>query len=97
MPVPGSGNVSSSGFPPYPPSSQYSGSNVYPPYPPTASGGFPYPSSYGSYAGTTPSYPPQSYSGPYPPYPPVTQPVYNYYLFLAQSIYNIHFSLNYYV
>ncbi|KAG5321124.1 TS101 protein, partial [Pseudoatta argentina] len=75
MPVPGSGNVSSSGFPPYPPSSQYSsGSNVYPPYPPTASGGFPYPSSYGSYAGTTPSYPPQSYSGSYPPYPPVTQP-----------------------
>ncbi|XP_018302640.1 tumor susceptibility gene 101 protein [Mycetomoellerius zeteki] len=75
MPVPGGGNVSSSGFPPYPPSSQYSsGSNVYPPYPPTASGGFPYPSSYGSYAGTTPSYPTQGYSGSYQPYPPVTQP-----------------------
>lgn len=75
MPVPGSGNVSSSGFPPYPPNSQYSGgSNVYPPYPPAASGGFPYPSSYGSYAGTTPSYPTQGYSGSYPPYPPATQP-----------------------
>lgn len=75
MPVPGSGNVSNSGFPPYPPSSQYSsGSNVYPSYPPTASGGFPYPGSYSSYAGSTPSYPTQGYNGPYPPYPPATQP-----------------------
>ncbi|KAH0946475.1 hypothetical protein HN011_011045 [Eciton burchellii] len=75
MPVPGTGNVTSSGFPPYPPNSQYSsGSNVYPPYPPAASGGFPYPSSYGSYAGSTPSYPTQGYNGPYSPYPPATQP-----------------------
>lgn len=75
MPVPGSGSVSSSGFPPYPPNSQYSGgSNVYPPYPSTASGGFPYPGSYSSYAGTTPSYPTQGYSGSFPPYPPATQP-----------------------
>lgn len=91
MPVPGSGNVSSSGFPPYPPNTQYSSSsNVYPPYPPTASGGFPYPSSYGSYAGTTPSYPTQGYSGSYPPYPPATQPVHNcYVIYLSLSdIYN---------
>lgn len=75
MPVPGSGNVSNSSFPPYPPSSQYSGSsNVYPPYSATASGGFPYPGSYGSYAGTTPSYPTQGYNGPYASYPPATQP-----------------------
>lgn len=73
MPVPGSGSVSS--FAPYPTNSQYSGgSNVYPPYPSTASGGFPYPGSYGSYAGSTPSYPRQGYNGPYSPYPPATQP-----------------------
>ncbi|EFN75912.1 Tumor susceptibility gene 101 protein [Harpegnathos saltator] len=76
MPVPGSGNVSGSGFPPYPANSQYSSSsNVYPPYPTSASSGFPYPSSYGSYAGNTSGYPTQGYTGSYPPYPPSTQPV----------------------
>ncbi|XP_032665106.1 tumor susceptibility gene 101 protein [Odontomachus brunneus] len=75
MPVPSGGNVSGSGFPPYPANSQYSGgSNVYPPYPATASSGFPYPGSYSPYAGSTPGYPTQGYTGSYPPYPPSTQP-----------------------
>lgn len=90
MPVPGGGNVSGSGFPPYPTNSQYSGgSNVYPPYPTTASSGFPYlgsnAGSYGSYAGNTPGYPTQGYTGSYPPYPPSTQPV--FYNHLSWSTY----------
>lgn len=81
MPVPGGGNVSGSGFPPYPANSQYSGgSNVYPPYPATASSGFPYPGSYSPYAGSTPGYPTQGYTGSYAPYPPSTQPVSQLYI-----------------
>ncbi|XP_014486189.1 PREDICTED: tumor susceptibility gene 101 protein [Dinoponera quadriceps] len=75
MPMPGGGNVSGSGFPPYPTNSQYSsGNNIYPPYPSTASSGFPYSGSYSSYGGSTPNYPAQGYTGSYPPYPPSTQP-----------------------
>lgn len=75
MPVPGSGSVSSSGFPPYPSNSQYSGGgNVYPPYPSSASSGYPYTNPFASYTGNA-SYPTQGYTGgSYPSYPPVTQP-----------------------
>lgn len=82
MPVPGSGSVSSSGFPPYPSNSQYSGGgNVYPPYPSSASSGYPYTNPFASYTGNA-SYPTQGYTGSYPPYPPVTQPVIDNHLLL---------------
>lgn len=66
-------------LPPYPQNPPYpDGSNVYPPYMPPASSGFPYPGSYGSYAGNASNFPSQGYTGSFP-YPPSTQPVsYNF-------------------
>ncbi|XP_034177996.1 tumor susceptibility gene 101 [Osmia lignaria lignaria] len=61
-------------LPPYPQNPPYpDGSNVYPPYMHPASSGFPYPGSYGSYAGNASNFLSQGYTGSFP-YPPSTQP-----------------------